>query len=271
MDGVPAKCPTCSTAIPEGAVRCPGCGRVFGEDNRCPHCHAIAAVRPSGGDYLCLACSKPRERLPLTVVLGEGDERLSVPSKGRSSIVPGAPGGPPAPGGGLRALGVLGITGGVLGAALATALLGTGALGLVIALAVGMTGVVAGAAALRTASRLRDEAQDRARRAIELRVLTLAEQRGGDLTATDVAKALRITPTEADAALTRMSDGTRITAEIDESAGVLHFVFHELTRKPPKTRVAIDDAPGAGAAEADAEATDAGAAPSAKKRALEGE
>ena len=64
-------CPTCGTALPAGAQRCPGCGRVFGEDNRCPHCHAIAAVRAVGDGYVCTACSKPRERKPLTTVLGE--------------------------------------------------------------------------------------------------------------------------------------------------------------------------------------------------------
>src|SRR5688500_7024087 len=86
MNGVPDKCPTCSTKIPEGALRCPGCGRVFGEDNRCPHCNAIAAVKPRGDGFVCVACGKPREHLPMTTVLGDEDSRVS-----RASLVPGAP------------------------------------------------------------------------------------------------------------------------------------------------------------------------------------
>ncbi|MCZ7683272.1 MAG: hypothetical protein M5U28_32530 [Sandaracinaceae bacterium] len=75
MSDTPERCPTCGTSVPEGAPRCPGCGRVFGEANRCPHCHAVAAVIPRGGITVCAACGKPRAG---AVVLGGG----------RGSIVP---------------------------------------------------------------------------------------------------------------------------------------------------------------------------------------
>src|SRR5688572_25702141 len=75
MGDTPAKCPTCGTGLAPDAVRCPQCGRVFGEANRCPHCNAIAAVRRTGAGYACVACGKPREVLPSTTVLDEG--RLS--------------------------------------------------------------------------------------------------------------------------------------------------------------------------------------------------
>ncbi|MFW5920990.1 MAG: hypothetical protein ACOCUS_04065, partial [Polyangiales bacterium] len=52
---VPERCPTCETPIPKGRTRCPGCKRVFGEANRCPHCNAIAPVRRSMGRPLCSA------------------------------------------------------------------------------------------------------------------------------------------------------------------------------------------------------------------------
>lgn len=229
MEGVPEKCPTCSTAIPEGAVRCPGCGRVFGEDNRCPHCHAIAAVRAVGGGYACLACGKPRERLPSTTVQGEPDAR--------SSVVPLAPVGTPRTG----ALGGVGAAAAVAGLLLAGAslgVLGTTGLGLVVALAGAL--VALGGLGLARAGRSRQARLEAQRRkAIEARILALAAKRQGDLTVKDVAGALRIPEALADDVLTRMSDGTTITAEVDESVGVLHFRFVDLVPALPKTRVEV--------------------------------
>ncbi len=233
MEGVPDKCPTCSTKLKVGALRCPGCGRVFGEDNRCPHCHAIAAVKPRGEGFVCMACGKPREHLPLTTVLGDDDARASL-------VPTGAPVAKAATSG-LRLFGVIGISGGVLGAALATLVFGTTPVGIAIAIAVALAGAVVGASALRRAAG-RDEAQTgRERRAAELRITALAEKHGGDLTATTVAQAFRITTEEADAALTRLADGTRVTVEIDENVGVIHYVFHEVQHALPKTRVATEE------------------------------
>lgn len=258
MDGVPETCPTCSTKIPEGALRCPGCGRVFGEDNRCPHCHAIAAVKPRGEGFVCVACGKPRDRLPLTTVLGEEDGRVS-----RTSLAPGAPAAR-AGTSGLRLFGVLGISGGVLGAALATLALGTTPAGILVALAVALAGVVTGASALRRAAAREQAESERARRAIELRLTALAEKNRGDLTATLVAKALRITTEEADAALTRLADGTRVSLEVDESEGLVHYVFHEVQSALPKTRVATD----LGESDVGTEAEEAEAKPEKKARRL---
>ncbi len=228
MDGIPDKCPTCSTAIPEGAVRCPGCGRVFGDDNRCPHCNAIAAVRPVGAGFACLACGKPRDRLPQTTVLGEPDAR--------TSLVPLAPAADPRAGP-LGGLGAFWAFAGLGIAAASLALLGASGVGLVVALAAAIVGV-GGGAALIGAGRARTRELERQRnRALDQRILALAAKRHGDLTADDVATALRIPAKLADEALTRMSDGTRITAEVDESVGALHFVFHDLVPAPPKTRV----------------------------------
>src|SRR5512146_112197 len=126
MDGIPEKCPTCRTEIPEGAVRCPGCGRVFGEDNRCPHCNAIAAVRPVGGGFVCLACGKPRDRLPQTTVLGEPDARMS--------LAPLPPVGTPRTGV-LGTIGSIAAFAGLLAAGLSLALVGASGVGLALAIA----------------------------------------------------------------------------------------------------------------------------------------
>ncbi len=221
---------------------------MFGEDNRCPHCHAVAAAKPRGAGLVCVACGKPREHLPLTTVLGDEDARVS-----RASLVPGAKVFKAATSG-LRLFGVLGVGGGVLGAALATFVLGTTPIGIAVALAVALAGVGVGASALRQAIG-RDQAQrERERRALELRITALAEQQGGDVTATMLAKALRVTTEEADAALTQLADGTRVSLEVDEDTGLVHYVFHEVQAALPKTRVAEPtESEGEGAEDAEVE------------------
>jgi len=231
MEGIPEKCPTCSTVIPEGAVRCPGCGRVFGEDNRCPHCNAIAAVRPIPGGYACLACGKPRDRLPQTTVLGEPDARMSLaPSPPQSAARAGA----------LSSLGVATIGTSAVFASLALALLGFSSFGVLLAVAAAIAGVGGGAAMIGADRRRARDAERGAQRALEQRILVLAGKRKGNLTASEVAKAFRIAESAAEAALMRMSDGSTITAEVDETVGALHFVFHDLVAAPPKTRVEVE-------------------------------
>jgi hypothetical protein len=258
MDGIPEKCPTCRTEIPEGAVRCPGCGRVFGEDNRCPHCHAIAAVRAAHDGFVCLACGKPRDRLPQTTVHGEPDARMS--------LAPLAPVSTPRTGA-LGTLGTVSALAGLFASGAALALLGTSGIGLLIAVAVAVAGV-GGGAALITAGRARSRGATAAQnRALEQRILALAAKRNGNLTASDVATAFRISVAAADGALTRMSDGDKITAEVDEVVGALHFVFHDLVPAVPKTRVEIGS-------EGEGESASASATESeseSKKRALERE
>ncbi len=222
-------CPTCGTALPAGAQRCPGCGRVFGEDNRCPHCHAIAAVRAVGDGYVCSACSKPRERKPLTTVLGEG--------RSRGSIVPASSS---VRGRGLRSVGVLTIGAGVLGAALATAFLGLGALGIGLAAASAIAGALAGVSLLRRASSADDRARAFAAENAEARVRGAAQKLGGDVTAKMVADVLGVPVAEADAVLTRITDGTDVTVEVDTDDGSLHYVFQSIVAARQKVRVAED-------------------------------
>lgn len=222
-------CPTCGTSLPSGAQRCPGCGRVFGEDNRCPHCHAIAAIRAAGDGYVCVACSKPRERKPLTTVLGEGPSRSSIVPSGASS----------ARGRGLRSVGVLALGAGVLGAALATALLGLGVLGIGIAAASAIAGAFAGITLLRRASSADDRARAFADSNAETRVRGAAQKLGGDVTAKAVAEALGVPVAEADAVLTRMSDGTEVTVEVDTDDGSLHYVFQSIVQAAAAARAKV--------------------------------
>lgn len=230
MTDVPARCPTCDTAVPSGRTRCVGCGRVFGEDNRCPSCNAVAAVRKQEGVLVCAACSAPRERLPGTVVLsGSG---LAVPTT--TSVRRGASVG-------LRGFGVLSIGLGVLAAA-AAAVLVPGAAGIILALLAGSTGVGVGAMSLRAGAR-QSARVDRDVRAERERVLMdLAEKSEGDLTVTEVARALGMPMAEADELLTSIADGSRVTVEVDPE-GIVHFVFREIRLGGPTgPRVRVEDA-----------------------------
>jgi hypothetical protein len=113
---------------------------------------------------------------------------------------------------------------------------------LIVAIAAALAGIGGGAALIGAGRTRAKNAEAGASRALETRILALAAKRNGDLTAADVATAFRITPAVAEAALMRMSDGSKITAEVDESVGMLHFEFHDLVPAPPKTRVEVEAA-----------------------------
>lgn len=218
----PTNCPTCMALIPEGATRCPACGSVWGEANRCPHCHAIAAVKPAPEGYVCVACGKPRDAGPGTTIF----EHLDKPSAG--ATFQGARSA------GLRTFGILSIAGGVLGAALAAAFL-PGALAVVAAIAIAGAGVTLGGLSLRSASRGASDST-----ATELAIFRLAEKNGGALSVTDVARGLRISVEEADAALTALADGSRVWAEVTPE-GLVRYVFRELSSSGSSVKVRVED------------------------------
>jgi len=188
-------------------------------------------VKESGAGFVCLACGKPRARLPGTTVLGEPDGRASVVP----AVLPGTPVIAP-----LETVGGAAFVAGALTATLTVALAfaGFGGVVLAVAAALAIAGVVGGAATVGAGRRQR---RALIAKRTERLVLELAKRKGGVLTVTEVAEQLHLPLTEADAALTRMSDGTRITAEVDETIGALHFVFHELRPAVPKTRVEVGE------------------------------
>lgn len=221
------RCPTCRTPVPEGATRCPGCGRVFGEQNRCPHCNAVAAVIARGGRTVCAACGKPRAG---DVVLGPTAElRPETRAMIRRARARGQ-----------RALGVASITSGVLAALLVAALV-SGGTGVMLAVLVALLGGALGALSIRAGARGLAAAQRDVARELERRVLDLAAKEGGELTATHTATALGVSVEDADAALTALvGDGSRVSVEVDDD-GVLSYVFRELVPRPSRARVEIDD------------------------------
>jgi len=140
---------------------------------------------------------------------------------------------------GLRLLGAGAIGVGVL-AATALGILVPGAAGLVLAAVMGGGFVTVGALSLRAGAKATEQASSQSSAARELAILALAEKSDGDLTATEVARGLGITLSDADASLTAIADGSRVAVEVDPE-GVVHYVFRELRQKlPGAPRVRVD-------------------------------
>lgn len=249
LSETPKNCSVCGTAVAPGAVRCVACGAVFGEDNRCPHCHALAAVQAmSDGRYACLACGKPRQLKPgTTIVSGVSPLSLRQPVTMRradeasmrradAEAPSSSPTSPPVvrppvvrsrgASAGLRMLGIIALASGVLGAT-AAAIFVPGAAGLIVAALVAGSGVGLGAWGLRAGSRTDEEVARQVDAHVELSILELAEARDGVLTVTDVARGLGLSATDADAALSAMVDGSRVSAEVTPD-GLIRYVFREL-------------------------------------------
>jgi hypothetical protein len=133
---------------------------------------------------------------------------------------------------------MLGIGLGILCAVVAAAAI-PGSAGLIVAAVVGALGVSFGALAMKAGQKLGAAGRAKIAAADERRILQLAEANGGQLTATDLARALGMTTKQADDALTALADGTRVTVEVDDH-GVVRYVFRELslaTRDRPRLRV----------------------------------
>lgn len=236
MADSPPRCSTCGTSIPEGAARCPGCGRVFGEENRCPHCHAVSAVRQRGNITVCAACGKPRTgSVTLDGTQARAIMPASAPGRDASTTAMLKRGKARA----QRLFGVLALAMGIMMATLTAAVL-PGAFGKAMAVLVAIVAVAVGGLSLRAGSRNRAAASDAERRAHELAIVELAKERGGVLTAGEVADKFGVSVEEADATLTRMiGDGSRVTLDVDDE-GVIRYVFRELVAAKPRVRVATE-------------------------------
>jgi hypothetical protein len=133
---------------------------------------------------------------------------------------------------------------GLSGAVQTLALLGASIVCLILAgvLGSGWPLLLAGLLAMAGAGTYvrRDRRLERhAERVREASVLSLAASRGGSLTASDAAEALRVTTAEADATLTRLArDPAKVSVDVSDE-GVVRYRFLDLTQ--PKVRVAEDD------------------------------
>ena len=192
---------------------------MFGEDNRCSSCNAIAAAVPKGQSFRCLACGKPRTLKPGTVVFGGAGGKdagsLLIDSRTQRGI-----------GWGSRFIGITGIVGGILLSVAAAAVL-PGVVGYAVAAVVAMGGVGTGMGALYAGKRSAEAAEERRAQLLAAGIMQLAERNEGQLLATQVAREYGMSIPEADEALTRLVDGQRVTLEVSPD-GILVYHFHEV-------------------------------------------
>ncbi|MFK7992405.1 MAG: hypothetical protein AB8I08_40665 [Sandaracinaceae bacterium] len=211
------RCETCGTHVSEGAAKCPGCGRVFGEQNRCPHCHAVAGVLKRGPATVCAACGKARTG----VLIGRAGREVDGPTRAMMSRASGR---------GKRAFGILSLSAGVL-AAVGAAVLFPGSLGIGLAIAAGVIGAGVGGLSIRGGARSMQEADEQERRTLERQLLALAAEEGGRLTAAHAAEVLSLEVDAADDALTAMvGDGSRVDVDVSDE-GEIEYVFSRLVAK----------------------------------------
>ena len=168
-----------------------------------------------------MACGKPREKKPNTTVVGTGG--------GFGGTVPGGDRVVAARGAsiGLRLFGIMSVAGGIAAAAAVVALAGTGFGALLAATAIGGLGVGIGALSMKAGSRASSHADDVGSSAREQSILKLAEKKGFELTVTDLVQELGYSAAQADAALSEMADGSRVSAEVTTD-GRVKYVFREL-------------------------------------------
>jgi hypothetical protein len=225
-------CYVCSFyPVPDGeGVACPHCHRSqYG--TTCPHCSQNAPPIVRKLSVYCSACNQLRGPLtsgmPLNVV--------GRPSQVGSTITKVA--GVGALAAGLCVAAVLATLGLAIGS-------GVGTFFLVLAALVALGGGGLGALMLFGSKKLRESGEQAQRSARESAIYALAGNRGGVLTAVEVASALNIQLAEADALLTQMArEGSRVGLEVD-AQGVVHYLF----REAPRPFSAATHAAGVGAA-----------------------
>lgn len=215
--GVPDKCSACDTPIPPGRDRCPGCGKVYGEWNRCPSCHAVAAVHEAQrGRYVCAACGAPRKRqrgTPVDAHFADELWRRSLMTRAGSWA--------------LWPTGFAFLTSSALAFGVGQIVDAT----VTYASAFGGLLAVIGASALFFARRLGVRARSLIEQARQERVLVQVTRARAGLTAGEAAHALHMKAVHADAALTSLAKDGRLDLDVDERGTVRYRVLTEEERR----------------------------------------
>lgn len=176
----------------------------------CPHCRKVAPIVYRGVAAYCTACGAPR--LPLT--------STSVNLAGQPSQVTGQV---------TRVFGWLVLVGGlsiavmVLGLMLA---IFPGALGATLfAAPIAAASIGMGVWLLRSGRTLQSEGKGTEQRTKTQAIFALAQNRGGVVSAWDVASALSVPPAQADALLTELakSHPDHVAVDIDERSGTVLY------------------------------------------------
>ena len=179
----------------------------------CPYCRKNAPIVYRGMVAYCTACGKPRA--PLT--------DRSVNMAGQPSQVGGTV---------ANVFGWMVIAGGLVTAlligALFQAILPAGIFGWILGMVIALGSVVVGGSLVYGGKSLKRSGVTVEKDTRERAIFALAQNRGGVLSAIDVATALGMSPTAADDLLTKYAkeDSDHVRLEVDD-AGAITFVFPE--------------------------------------------
>jgi hypothetical protein len=209
-------CRVCGTKLEKGSSVCAQCGAVHGERYRCPHCGAVADVEPSRAlRYRCKVCGGPRVPSDDVAVARSGGETPALERAQRAHRVAAA-----------WRVGAGVVTGfGALSLVIALIVLGLvtpgvlGTLGVLVATLVPF--VLAALLWGRGGAERRkiDEALDEAWQRVAGEVIAA---HGGELTAAELAKALRTDASAAERLLARLGAHDAVRARVTDAGDVVY-------------------------------------------------
>jgi hypothetical protein len=200
----------------------------------CPHCRQDAPLVYRGVASYCAACGRPR--MPLS---GTALQMAGQPSKVGGSVA--------------RVVGWIILAVGLLVAlllgALFQAILPAGIFGYLLGGVIGTISVAIGLMFVYGGKSLHASGTQKERSTRQQALFALAQNRGGMLTAVDVAQALSVTPVEADTFMTQLAkeDPDRVRLEVDENGSIFYLFPHHagagLRVGPGPVRVGAPPAP----------------------------
>ncbi len=236
LSGAPApgpSCRVCGGALTE-SLRCRQCGAAFGEANRCPHCRSVTDVEPHDAlRQRCRVCGGARVPLDDPKIVRSGRE-IPVLARAQRAHV-------------RRALWRVsaGVVGGFGLLSLAVALLvivgvGPSLVGLLAMLGASAVPFVVAALAWASAARqarLRDAALDEAWALVAGDVLG---QKGGELTADELGKLMRIDVSRAEALLAELNLRDFVHARVTEEGDLAYSVAGQKHRVDPEAKRGVE-------------------------------
>jgi hypothetical protein len=224
-------CRVCSSKLDE-SLRCGRCGAAYGESNRCPHCKSVADVEPHDIlRYRCRVCGGPRVPLDAADVVRTGRERapLALAQKSRMKSAAWKVGAISSAGFGLISLVV---------ALLVLGLASPGFVATLLTLAIVSVPLAVAVLAWRRAKREDRTAQNAIDDAWSLVASDWMRNRDSELTADDLAHAMRISNEQAELLLARLSVQDFVQARVTDEGDLAYS-----TRDIPAPRARVEGEP----------------------------
>lgn len=235
-------CRVCASKL-DDSQRCSRCGAAYGEANRCPHCKSIADVEPHDTlRFRCRVCGGPRVPLDAPDVVRTGRERapLALAQKARMKSAAWKVGGISSAGFGLISL---------LVALLVLGLASPGFVATLLTLAIVSVPFAVAVLAWRRAKREERAAQNAIDDAWALVASDWMRGAASELTAEDLAQAMRISSEQAEVLLARLSVQDFVKARVTEE-GDLAYSTRDIPAprarvegEAPSTELALDEEP----------------------------